>query len=296
MPDPETNLTKISSVDFFTGASGFVSITHKGIVVRGTLTYEEWRRALFGILWLKNMFHIASADLIGHGRRAYGEVLVEETLQQMEFPLNDAKRAEAIAKVPWGARDAALTGEHYYVAGAASLTDAKCREWLARPVRKVSRRSNSSAASRQARCSMPRRRRPAWAAARASSPSRVSACFTSRLRASAARLMASPGLEGDWFGPDALFHGQLEPVNSAAQVNALGLSVLYVTNLDVAIGCSNRILGMEGIRGGYGNREGAKTAGSLIDTGFSGHLFQSEKGGGAYRARTGNLRRDRAAL
>src|SRR5476649_2708904 len=47
-----------------------------------------------------------------------------------KVPLNDAKRADAIARVPWVARDAALTSDHYYVAGKARLNDEERTKWL----------------------------------------------------------------------------------------------------------------------------------------------------------------------
>lgn len=132
MSEESTNpLSRIQSVDFFHGAAGYMSITQKGVVVRGTLTFEEWRLGLYCVLWLREQFSLASSDLLGHGRREYGDVLVEEALEQMEFPLNDVKRADAISKVPWIARDEELTSEHYYVAGAApDLTPEKREQWL----------------------------------------------------------------------------------------------------------------------------------------------------------------------
>lgn len=132
MPDPTaTNpIAKISSIDFFQCPHGFLSITNRGVVVRGELTWEEWRLALLLLLWIRNQFHTAACDLIGHGRRQYGDVLVDESLGQMQFPLNDAKRAEAIGKVPVGARPDGIAPEYLYVTGAAGLPPEKAREWL----------------------------------------------------------------------------------------------------------------------------------------------------------------------
>jgi hypothetical protein len=132
MPEEiENPLAKITSVDCFTGAGGVMSVTDRGMVIRGAFTYGEWRAALYGMVKLREVFHSAVADVVAYGRSEFGDVLVEEACGQMQLPLNDIKRSDAIAKIPWGARDEALTQEHLYVAGAApDLRPEERRVWL----------------------------------------------------------------------------------------------------------------------------------------------------------------------
>jgi len=112
------------------GARGFLSITPKGVVLRGELNEDEWINALLGVERLNEKMQLARADIVNIGRNLHGDAFVDGVLEQLEFPLHDAHRAAAIAKIPWDARTDKLGAEHYEAVGAAELKPEERRAWL----------------------------------------------------------------------------------------------------------------------------------------------------------------------
>jgi len=120
-----------TSTDEDQGAHGCVTwVRGKGCVVRGASSEEESRNVILGLNGIKRDWDCIFADYCRWARREWGDFHVEESFGQMNLPLNDTKRADAIARVPWVARDAALTSEHYYMAGKAKLRDEDRTKWL----------------------------------------------------------------------------------------------------------------------------------------------------------------------
>lgn len=128
---PDNPLARIASVTIFHGMQGAISwVPGKGCVVRGDLTEEETRDALYGFQGVRREFGSFYSGFVRWARDKHGDFFVDEIFGQMQLPLNDAKQYDAIARVPWQARNAAFSDEHYYVVGKADLKDPEREKWL----------------------------------------------------------------------------------------------------------------------------------------------------------------------
>jgi len=130
---PENPIDRITDVVLYRGADGFVALViGKGIVIRGKLTFEEWREAHYGLFKFREVAVIGLADSVNYARKAYGDRLVDEALQQMEFPFIEAKKAGLVdpARLPWQTRENKLKEEHFFVAGGADLKPEDAAKWL----------------------------------------------------------------------------------------------------------------------------------------------------------------------
>jgi hypothetical protein len=95
-----------------------LDITADGLVIKRHLTKEEWWQTLARLKLVQKTYALSLADLIHYGRDRYGAEFVDEKLEQLEFPLDEINRSDAIALVDHGMRQTyRLTSEHYYVLG-----------------------------------------------------------------------------------------------------------------------------------------------------------------------------------
>lgn len=102
-----------------------------GIEFNGDLSLERWQDLMRLCKACKNAATLWLADAITHGVRRFGQEVVQNALEQMEFELIDADRAMAIGKLTAGIRNPALTTEHYYVLAKAELSEAAQELWAA---------------------------------------------------------------------------------------------------------------------------------------------------------------------
>jgi hypothetical protein len=126
-------IERITSVALYKGANGFISlVVGKGLVVRGELSFEEWREAHYGLFKLTKIGKLCLADSINFAKAKFGEVMVDEALHQMEFPWIDAKKAELVdqRRLPWQAREFDLEEEHFFAVGQANLRPEESAKWL----------------------------------------------------------------------------------------------------------------------------------------------------------------------
>ena len=107
-----------------------VSCNSVGLVFHGEMTLEQWQQLLALFRRIRNQFHFALADMIAYGRENFGEQQVAETLEQLEFDIQDTLRGAAISTLPHGSRRETLTSEHHYVAAKADLSTASRAGWL----------------------------------------------------------------------------------------------------------------------------------------------------------------------
>ncbi len=95
-----------------------VDITRHGLVLNTDLTVEQWRSILDRLRLAKECYHTALSDTLRYGRQRFGDELVDQTIEQLEFPFDDINKASSIGAVPRLLREQfQLTAEHYYILG-----------------------------------------------------------------------------------------------------------------------------------------------------------------------------------
>ena len=104
-------------------------ITQSGVTIEGEMSVEQWRE-LMG-LWrtIKTSFHVGLADLVSYGRKHFGEEVVQDTMEQLEFDLIDARQAVAISELPYECRNLWMRTEHFMVIDGANLTPKDAVKW-----------------------------------------------------------------------------------------------------------------------------------------------------------------------
>lgn len=99
-------------------ASGSIRLTHLGAEITGDVTQEEWTEYMRSMKQVKTVFHRALADVVSYGRRAFGKKVVDDTMEQLSFDLQDYNRATALGDLSQTVREnAQLTSEQAYVIG-----------------------------------------------------------------------------------------------------------------------------------------------------------------------------------
>ena len=92
-----------------------IIVTRLGVRIEGKLSLEEWRRAVFTWKSIWEAFHVGFSDIIAHGRKEFGDEVVDQTLEAFHFDMADVLKCYAIGQLPLDLRDESLTGEHYYI-------------------------------------------------------------------------------------------------------------------------------------------------------------------------------------
>ncbi len=114
-----------------TSDNGLV-LTEHGLHIKRQLNFEEWRGILQQARIAKQSYLCVLADLTSYGRRTFGDDSVNEALEQLEFEMSDATKAETISLVPMDRRAKyGLTSEHAYVLGSLLREPADREKWAA---------------------------------------------------------------------------------------------------------------------------------------------------------------------
>jgi hypothetical protein len=109
-----------------------VSIGPDGLLaIPADLDFDRWRSMLHALKQAKGCFNNVLRQAVDFGCRTYGSKPVEETLQQLEFDLSDARHALAYAQTSDTVRNKPLlTDEQRFVVARAFPDDpAKQEEW-----------------------------------------------------------------------------------------------------------------------------------------------------------------------
>lgn len=106
-----------------------IELTEHGLRIRRLLSVDEWREMLKSTRRVHSIYHSVLSDLTHYGRQKFGDAIVNDTLEQLEFDLADALKAETIALVGYEQRAKyALSSEHAYVLGKLLRDDEPARE------------------------------------------------------------------------------------------------------------------------------------------------------------------------
>lgn len=111
-------------------------ITRHGLSITHDLSIEQWRSMIERLRLVKECYHTALSDAIRYGRQRFGDPVVNETIEQLQFPFADITHADSIGAVPRLLRETySLTSEHYYILGLLFKDDTTSQEmWAQRTV------------------------------------------------------------------------------------------------------------------------------------------------------------------
>jgi hypothetical protein len=111
-------------------------ITRHGLSITHDLSMEQWRSMIERLRLVKECYHTALSDAIRYGRTRFGNDIVDQTIEQLQFPFADITHAESIGEVPRLLRETySLTAEHYYILGLLFPGDTTSQEmWAQRTV------------------------------------------------------------------------------------------------------------------------------------------------------------------
>ncbi len=92
-----------------------IEITTHGAIVTGSLTEKEWVHAMKTMRDVNRSYLKALGDIISYGTRNFGEEVVGQHIEQLEFDLNEANTALGISQIGYDFKKAyPLTPEHLY--------------------------------------------------------------------------------------------------------------------------------------------------------------------------------------
>lgn len=124
IPDSEADLTFLSN--------GTATATPYGLQIHRALTFEEWQRHMKSIRTVKCAYLLLLGDLTRHGIEQFGVEAVSREMEQLEFELSDATKADAIGQLPLDLRTRHKLGSEISFVLATCLDDEKEREkWAA---------------------------------------------------------------------------------------------------------------------------------------------------------------------
>ena len=109
-----------------------VQITEHGLRFTRLVSFDEWQEVMRSIKRVKRSYLCIFADAAAYGRKTFGDEAVNETIEQLEFDLQDAVKAHSISLISLDERNQYnLSPEHAYVLGT-KLDDPKERtRWAA---------------------------------------------------------------------------------------------------------------------------------------------------------------------
>jgi hypothetical protein len=92
-----------------------IEITEHGAIITGSLSEKEWVHAMRTMRDVNRNYLKALGDIISYGTRAFGENVVGQHIEQLEFDLNEANTALGISQIGYDFKKAyPLTPEHFY--------------------------------------------------------------------------------------------------------------------------------------------------------------------------------------
>lgn len=112
-----------------------IEVTAHGAIIKGKLTRKDWTRAITTLRDIKTNYLKALGDVVGYGRRNFGDEVVGKVIEQLEFDLSDANTALGISTLDYDFKAAyPLTAEHYFVLSKLT-TDRQRERWAAKATR-----------------------------------------------------------------------------------------------------------------------------------------------------------------
>ena len=107
-----------------------LTVSQHGLLISRQLSYEEWIEMLEQAKHAKSSYLNILSDITSYGRRCFGDDRVNEAIEQLEFDLSDATKAEVISRVGLEQRTTHnLSSEHAYIIGKFVETDADREKW-----------------------------------------------------------------------------------------------------------------------------------------------------------------------
>lgn len=92
-----------------------IEITPHGAIINGVLSEKEWVHAMRTMRDVNRSYLIALGDIINYGRREFGDEVVGQHIEQLEFDLNEANTALGISQIGYDFKKAyPLSPEHFY--------------------------------------------------------------------------------------------------------------------------------------------------------------------------------------
>lgn len=109
-----------------------LDLTHHGLKIQRLLSFEEWQSLLAQTRQVKTTYLSILADITDYGRRHFGDEIVNNSLEQLEFEMSDATKSDVISLLGYDRREKFdLTSEHAYVLGHCLETEAEWDQWAA---------------------------------------------------------------------------------------------------------------------------------------------------------------------
>lgn len=109
-----------------------VRVTEHGLQINRQLSLDDWRDLLAQARRIKTAYLSVLSDITSYGRARFGDNLVNDALEQLEFEMSDATKAETIALIPLDRRvHFNLSSEHAYVLGSMLSEDSERDRWAA---------------------------------------------------------------------------------------------------------------------------------------------------------------------
>lgn len=93
------------------------------------VSYEQWLEVLATAKTLRDKAAVAVACCMSYGKKRWGEVKVNEGLEQLEFEATLVKSAIAINSIPKALLHENLDEDHYVELAKANLTPAQAKKW-----------------------------------------------------------------------------------------------------------------------------------------------------------------------
>jgi len=109
-----------------------ITVSKHGLEITRQLSFGEWREILHSAKSAKSAYLSILSDITSYGRKNFGDELVNEAIEQLEFELSDATKAEFIGRIGLEQRRLHnLSSEHAYVIGRLVDDSDKREEWAA---------------------------------------------------------------------------------------------------------------------------------------------------------------------
>jgi len=107
-----------------------ISISEYGLEINRVLNFEDWKSLLSEASRVKRTYLSILADITAYGRTKFGDEAVNDALEQLEFDLQDATKAEVISLVNLDQRTRYnLTSEHAYILGSKLDSPEEREKW-----------------------------------------------------------------------------------------------------------------------------------------------------------------------
>ncbi len=128
IPDPDSDLEFLSN--------GTATVTPYGLQIHRPLTWAEWQRHMASLRTVKCAYLSLLGDLTRHGIEQFGAERVSAEMEQLEFDLADATKADAIGHLPLDLRTRHQLGsETSYILATCIDSEKEREKWAATATR-----------------------------------------------------------------------------------------------------------------------------------------------------------------